>query len=501
MPSTMIKLTSLSHTIPALQHHLHQAKSQAGWPNLKLPAILGSVLGFAGDYLSPIFGHILLWALLFTLALVLISWWQYRVSLSGKWSARTLLTSLVSLVVILIIYMANVLVETFTVNQDRVDPIHRGLLITAVDGLADLQTSMMIQNGQIRQELETLNEEVVKQTDILHSIEKGTTKTGNSVTQVQQTMELSVALNLVDRAKQARDGSQQGQVQALESLLAKGYEFSNTEFSGINLKGANLQQIQLQSARMHFVDLSNADLQSANLQGSGMRFATLDNANMSGASLSDTFSPLISAKSTQFQRANLSQGYFLGSSFQNADFTGADLSGAAFAYTDLRGANFTNADLSNAFFIGAILDGADFTNTQFANTDFRSANSSLFILSPAQLAGICQHDLENRYKPLPLLEWNMTFMERYPSDRFSSGYEFEDIQVKNGVFRIESTNLPPCATPSSERGNFNTRWPGNLSLKLDRHYLSKAGRRQNVLERTNHQFELLSKHIKQERQH
>lgn len=495
----MKTLSQITGGIAQIGNQLNLVKERASWPNLRLPAIIGSVLGFAGDYLSPIFNHVLLWTVLVVLVLALVSWVAYLINSFNKWNARSFLTSLTTLVIVVIIALANTAVEAFSDTQDEVDP-HRGLLVTAIESLSDLQTTLLIRSGQIQAELEMMNDEMEKQTRILEKIEDGTDVTGDTLKSVDQKMELDVALNIMWRALQERDSSQQGQVEALELLIGRGYEYSNADFSGVSFKGGNLKGINLQSARMHFTDLQNANMTKSNLNGVGMRFANASHANFSDADLSESYNPLIVATGADFSHADLSSAYFVGGDFQGADFSGANLTGASFALADVRGAKFDNANLADAFFVGAVMDNVSFQGATFSNTDFRAANAEHFKLDSLQLAGICQHPERKRSGGLKYIEWNAELVERFPSDRFSSGYEFNELRPKKGVFYIDDSPLPRCKNEHSEIGDFNTRYPSHIRLHLDRYYLSKARRRNFAVERANKQFDLLKQSITQERE-
>src|SRR5262249_11550290 len=61
------------------------------------------------------------------------------------------------------------------------------------------------------------------------------TKPEDSSVKPSTKLDIVTAQSMLDRAIQTRDGSMQGQIEALEFLLALGHEFSNTDFSGLTL--------------------------------------------------------------------------------------------------------------------------------------------------------------------------------------------------------------------------------------------------------------------------
>ncbi len=302
----------------------------------------------------------------------------------------------------------------------------------------------------------------------------------------------AVAQSILDRVIETRDGSVQGQVEAIESLIARGHKFVHADLSGISLQGANLSSGVFEGAKLHALDLTGVIAKKADFSRSGLRFANLTRARMSQVNLSQAYAPFVVGKDAVFENANLSGANFFAADFQNADFRNADLRGAAFAYADLRGAKFDGANLTGAYFNGALLEGATFVNAKIKNTDFDGIAIGRVSLTRKQKKGACRH---NKSK---LLEWNIDLLEKWPSNKYSTGYQFETIQTKDWFLKnLADKSLPLCTkeTATSKTAGFDVQFAGYLGVHLDRAYLSKAGRRSLFRNRVENHLEFLKSHI------
>jgi hypothetical protein len=208
-----------------------------------------------------------------------------------------------------------------------------------------------------------------------------------------------------------------------------------------------------------------------------MRFASAREADFSQANLSGSYAPFLSAKNANFGQANLSGAVLLAGDLAGTRFDGADLSGAVLAFADLRGASFRGAKLQNAHLVGADLNDADFTDAQFDNTNMLAARLNPFALSRDQRAGTCQVLADYRTR--------LRLVERWESSRFSSGFEYDDINYDTyfPVPGLGLSLLEPCESPPSSIQGFYPGTPGEVSIKLDRHLISTADRKQHVLQR------------------
>ena len=286
---------------------------------------------------------------------------------------------------------------------------------------------------------------------------------------VSSNMDLTAALALLDRAMQTRDGSQQGQVEAIESLLARGHSYESAELSGISLKNAHIPKANFKEAKLHFVNLTGAQAQGADFSGAGLRFARLDAGDFEQASLSRSYSPFVWGEKVNFNKANFSGANFFAADFRGASFHDANLKDASFAFADLRGASFDGADLSGAYFTGAVLDEATFAGATIAETDFYAAAADRIKLTPEQLRGVCRHD--------SVLKWEVRVLEEWPSNKYSTGFEYEKIIDSQYYWNFTDTSLP-LRPLSSERKvvGFDPQFPGEQQMHLERAYLGKADR-------------------------
>jgi hypothetical protein len=150
-----------------------------------------------------------------------------------------------------------------------------------------------------------------------------------TTSKVNSGMDITAATTLLDRAVQARDGSSQGQNDAVATLLARGHDFSNVNWSGVSLKGAALSGGRFSGLVMHVGDLSGANLRGANLEKAGLRFANLEGARLDGAALQGVYAPFVSAQGAELTDAKLNGANFYGSDFRKANFTKATLAGTA----------------------------------------------------------------------------------------------------------------------------------------------------------------------------
>lgn len=288
-------------------------------------------------------------------------------------------------------------------------------------------------------------------------------------------MDIVTAQSILDRASQARDGSMQGQVEALESLLARGHEFSSTNLSGISFRRAKIPKGIFNRVRMHAVDLSEADARGANFADSGLRFANLEHALFGGTILTNSYAPFVWGKDVSFEGANLSDANFFSSDFRGANFSNAKLRGTVFAYADLRGAKFDGADLTGAYFTGAVLDNATFVNATIDNTDFNGAVADKFLLSQKQKTGACRHSFDEG--------WTFSVYEMGKNDSFT--YRLLNFPV------FADKTLPVCTTPTAEY----TIDPIQNAIFIDQVALSKADRRNIFLKRLDEHGKFLKENL------
>lgn len=457
-----------------LQQSFEALRTRAGWQSVQLFGLGGGLLGFIGDFLQPAFeggplSSPLGWMVLAGLVIILGAWWALR-RLEGvptktalaRRAARTLLASGTVTAVLLIVLVVNLAVQT-----------PRGLAAEVITPVAQLQAELF------GRQLESIGYDVA-------AIKQSVWRQEETLSRVAESMDLSVAMARLDRAREAQDGSIQGQVEAIEALLGRGHQYSGANLSGVSFLGADLSGGVFEKAVLHAVDLRQVVAERARFSGSGLRFATLEQGDFTGAGFAEAYAPFVVANAALFAEADLSGANFFAGTFQGADFRNANLRGAAFAFADLRESRFEGADLTGAYLTGALLEGAQFDRAVMAETDVSGARFDLSAFSQSQRSGLCQRRYER------VVEWRVDLLERWPSDRFSSGYEFEEHYVPRAYFEgFSAADRPLCETPPDRAAGFHAAYPGQISMHLDRSYLGKAGRRTAFVERVGQRLAVL----------
>lgn len=286
-------------------------------------------------------------------------------------------------------------------------------------------------------------------------------------------MDVETAQSVLDRAIENRDGSAQGQNIAISALNAQGYKFSGVDMSGVNLDGAVLANGDMSDARLHFVSLADANASKLDLSGSGLRFGNVSRANLAQADLTGVFAPFLDATEVQSPNAKMTGANFFLGDFRGANLRGADLSEATFAFADLTGADLRGANLTNSYFVGAVMDNVLLGGAIFENTNLLAAVLDPKLLAAEQAKGACRHSGDTRGG------FDVRLMERWPSDRYDSGYQFEDLFEYTRlpwVTGLDDTSLPICASSDDLAVGWHAYSPTNIGVHLDREYLARAGR-------------------------
>ncbi|WP_424939484.1 pentapeptide repeat-containing protein [Aliiroseovarius sp. S253] len=362
----------------------------------------------------------------------------------------------------------DVLTENLEDQNSAMEDLNEGIeaQTEAVTGLSDtieeqsaavddLSISIDAQTGAV----EGLSDQVEDQTGI--------------VTDIQETMTFSVAMNIMDRIRAARDGSNQGQSLAMRTLLASGFDFVGTDYSGVSFRGVVLDGANFSEARLHFVDLRGTSARNASFADSGLRLAQADNTtNFEGADLSGVYAPLFEAPEASFIGANLSGANFHASDLRGADFSNANLTGASFVFADLRGANLSGAVLDGAHFVGSLLTDANIETARFSETNLLGAALDPDLLSEEQRAGACRHQAHIR-------DSRIKMMEIWESNKYDSGYEYDPINEYDQYVPagpVDDVSLRLCKSASDSAVDFDATYPLDASFVLHRYYLDRAGR-------------------------
>jgi uncharacterized protein YjbI with pentapeptide repeats len=305
-------------------------------------------------------------------------------------------------------------------------------------------------------------------------------------------IDVAAATAILDRAVSARNGSLQGQQEAVSALLTQGYEFTSVDWSGLNLQGAKLNRGNFRNARMHMVDLTDVDARGADFSDTGLRFAKLERSSMANANLSGSFAPFLNAEGATFDNADFTRANLFGSDLRGVSFRNATLVGASLAFADLRGAVFDDADLTGAHLAGAILDDSStFNNATISNTNVLGAAASAVSLSAGQMDGVCRYAIGGQPGQIGLL-WDVDITEQWPDPTTATGQEFGNLLRAQFVLRgFGDKSLPACSPQGELASGFSLSSLGDMDFRLMRSYLERANRRQYVIDRVNSHGALL----------
>lgn len=306
---------------------------------------------------------------------------------------------------------------------------------------------------------------------------------------IEQNTDMSAIVAVVDRALEMRNGSEQGQVSAIERLLAKGNTFTGYDFSGVSLSGGKLRNGDFSNGRFHFSALDHVDATLTNFDDTGLRFVDFTASNFTGANISNAFAPFVFAASPpNFSRSKIVLSNFLGAALTGADFSGAILRGTSFAFADLTGANFAGADLTETQFVGAVLDDANFDDAIFQETNVIGASARSVSLTDSQREGLCRAPIAFRHGAYT--EISISLSESYPSARYASGTGYDDFY--SGYFgstNMTDKSLPVCKEMKNSPPGYHAKFPGEERMNLSRDYLGKSSRKRFAKERVKSHFE------------
>lgn len=295
---------------------------------------------------------------------------------------------------------------------------------------------------------------------------------------------LESAQGVVESAIERKDGSNQGQVEAIEYLIRQDYDFESSDMRGINLNKADLTNSQFSNSRFQFSDMKQLTGIGMNLSGAILDFANLEQANFSKSDLTGTSSTLIKGKDADFSEANLSNSLFFGADFRNADFSNTDLSGTVFTFCDLRGAKFDNAQLIQTGFIGSILDSVSFQNASFQNVSLNGSVADQFDLSTDQANQLCRStgNLQRDQIRQGGVDFYLRLSEKVPTTRFDIGFRLEELFAFDHLFKTASNAIPICKNQNTRNNVKERHWMGTSKVRAyDQAVLSKANRRAKMI--------------------
>ena len=462
----------------------------------ELSATIVTILGLLADFTTPWF-NVLTWLfpLVILLAIIQIMRWrksdQSVTSRKGKKLAKMALNLTVASIVLAPISLLNLASSSetgFTGSQfAAIEQLQQGIT-ERFDRLDDALAVLNGKSDAIAKSVDEVKDIALKTDEKIESLSETTQEVANEASATRESMELSVALQMVDRAKADRDGSNQGQSLAFESLLKEGYDFQNADLSGISFKKANLHSGDFSSSKSHFSTFTDATLDESLFRKAGLRFSNMDAASAQNSDFSGIYGPFMTAKNTNFSSTKFTGANLVGADLRNANFVNADLSGATLAFANLAGADFTGAILDSTYFAGAILSDAIFKNAKFSNTNMHGVILKHTNLSDIQIENSCRHDSPREDS------FEIKILEQWPSDRFSSGYEFDELteyKYYGGISTLASQALPLCTNSKKSAVGFDISYPAYISMKVDRYYMKSAGRRSGLLQQLDNHFKNL----------
>ncbi len=316
--------------------------------------------------------------------------------------------------------------------------------------------------------------------------------------QKDELLGVAAAQQILDRAVAQSSVADQGQVNAIESLLVHGNKFDGKDLAGISLAGAKLSGGSFSEADFKGSDLSSLVARGANLSSVSLSWATLHKADFAGSSFDKSFVGFALAEGSVWKGLLGQQSQWFGSDLRGADFSGADLRLANFQFSDLTGANFRNAKLNGAYFVGSILSGADFTGAEFDVTDLTLATADARQFSAGQLKAACRTRLAGDGQGSGRFQTKLT--SYFASSRFASGKEFRD-EYLQAYLEIPGTHpgLPICPHRNTipvhrmpiafTAGTQDLR--GELGMHIQKHILDTSGRRAKFRERAAQHMQLI----------
>ena len=287
-------------------------------------------------------------------------------------------------------------------------------------------------------------------------------------------MDVQTARAVLDRAVAAKNLSNQGQVEAIETLLADGDTYENADLSGIRLAGANLAGGTFSRAMLTGTDLSESTAKEADFSKANLDFANLNGADLTGANLESAWLEFTDAESTVFTDAQASRVSFLGANLRGADFRNADLRDASFIMADLSGARLDGANLENTLFFATLLEDVTFEDATFSNTEITGSALSEGALTSGQAGGTCT-TLEDLAEGPRFQVW---FTEEYgsaPDDPVESL-----LQEWYYLKPFPTSGLARCAARSENDDGIYWTFRNEL---YDTALISKTGRRSDWVSR------------------
>ena len=140
-------------------------------------------------------------------------------------------------------------------------------------------------------------------------------------------------------------------------------KLSGAMLQNLNLKGAIMKKAQLLEADLRGANLVGADLREANLMGADLRGAHLEGANLEGAHLEGAHLEDAILEGANLTKAELMGAQLTGANLERAILIEAVLVATPLLTTNLERVNLKGARLDGAYLSGAVLVGAELTKS------------------------------------------------------------------------------------------------------------------------------------------
>ena len=285
---------------------------------------------------------------------------------------------------------------------------------------------------------------------------------GEATTISNNEMNLDRALLLLDRALKSRNGSNQGQVKAIEYLHKNGHDFISTNFDGVQLKDLKLLSANLSSSSFDFSDLTNANLDQCIIDKAYIRITELENMRYTSGELTNSYIILANGAKADFSNTNLQGSYFFGCDFRGANFSNTNLEDTMFIFCDLTGAQFDDSTFLNSGLSGCILDETSFDGATINNTDITAsvAKNQQFTFSESQKEGLCMYKSGYEGRGLTNFFFISSFKLVRVNPETKYGSKYDDVIRKDwGVANLNTGNCTLCNTEQwAKNKRRDTRW-------------------------------------------
>ncbi|MBX7141219.1 MAG: pentapeptide repeat-containing protein [Chitinophagales bacterium] len=292
------------------------------------------------------------------------------------WIAVSVFVLMGGLISGLLIYRQNELIETQSLNQNRITKEQNELMESLRRSNLDILLRKI--TDRVDEELKnnparTLNDNTIASivAAFNYSFAPYRSLDGDSLSARKLSPEKGQLLLALCERK--IDSASFDQVKRRASF--SGADLRKMDFSGVNFDGADLKGADLKDADLNGASLIGADLRDANLWGVKLNKAKLTKADARRADL----------RWAQLNEAWMDTANLDGADLSNAQLRKANLRKAKFRTAKLNGALLNEANMEGGDIVDASLQKANLTKTNLTNADFTRTNFMEAIMTDAEL--------------------------------------------------------------------------------------------------------------------